>query len=138
MSVSHEAAVWTIPGRSKYCSIQRPTGARRGWASKARRHSPDSTMVLHGFRGPGGFADDPVCHERRRHDHDDRDREDGDRGGQVGVLHIRLDPAMERREQDRQRQRPGERRKEWRGQQVAEIDPGGGHGHQHERTHMEG
>lgn len=44
--VSHDAAAWTIPGRSKFSSIQWATGAILGCVSKGLRHSPESTALL--------------------------------------------------------------------------------------------
>jgi hypothetical protein len=53
-----------------------------------------------------GFCDHAFNHENRRHDHNHDDDRRREQGGDVWVPNAPFDPFMQRREQDRQRQRP--------------------------------
>ena len=115
-----------------------PLGERRGaWVAVEDalpfprfNHHPDRCRSGH------GLGDKPLRHERRGHDHGQTEQQDRHPRGHIGLSQPRLEPAVERHEQDGQRQRPRDRRHERHGHQIAEIEPDGGDRQQHENVEV--
>jgi len=93
-------------------------------------------VLLDLLRAGRRLHDQALSDKRCRYDHEQADGQHRNERRDAGPPELGLEPPLERREQHRKRQRPGQGRQERQREPVTEIDAQRRRRDQHERPHM--
>ena len=105
--VSQAVRFSIVPVRSSP-SIQRAIGARNSFELDGVAPLAGGDLVARGDGTFGCTLDDRAAQEQHRHHDEQADHQHRDRRGEIRVAESRLEEAMRRHEQNRQRKRPDE------------------------------